>query len=134
MSSLPHTNGEAAREWVQRAALRYDIGVMILREVGDIKEAVKAFTSAAELALKAVYIEQEEPYPRTHDIGYLVQACPDQTVQQVLKGYSENFVKQFTRNYLAPYVQAKPMPMENAEECRKFAERIIKWAEFVIII
>ena len=132
MSSLPHTNGEAAREWIELALWRYDIGIEVLKKRGDTKEAVRNFSSATETALKAVYIKHETIYPRTHEIGELIQGCPDPTVQEVTAGYSEEFVKYFSKNYLAPYVQAKPIALERVEECRKFAERIIKWAEGII--
>ena len=76
MSALANTNGEVALEWIERASRRCRYGVMSLEE-GDTKEAVRNFASAAETALKAVYIWYESYYPRVHDIGELVRGCPD---------------------------------------------------------
>ena len=132
MSNLPATNGEAAQEWIRRAAWRYGTGVRVLEETVDTKEAVRDFASAAELAIKAVYIKHEMFHPRTHSVGKLLQGCPDPTVWQALEGYSEGFVKAFSQHYLAPYVLAQPVPLEDVERCRSFAERIVEWAEGVI--
>ena len=63
----------------------------------------------------------------------LVEGCPDRAVLEVLEGYSERFVKDFSHNYLAPYLQARPVPIEKVEECRRFSECILGWAESVII-
>ncbi len=131
MSALANTNGEAALEWMERAARRCRYGVMSLEE-GDTKEAVRNFASAAETALKAVYISYESYYPRFHDIGELVQGCPDRGVSAAVEGYSEGFVRDFSKNYLAPYVLVRPVPLDKVEERRKFAEKIIKWAEEVV--
>lgn len=132
MSNLPATNGEVAQEWVGRAAWRYDTGIRVLRETGDTKEAVRDFASAAEVAVRAVYIKHEMFYPRTHNVGELLQGCPDPTVQRVLMGYSEQFVKDFSDHYLAPYIRVRPVPLEDVKECRLFAEQIVGWAEGVI--
>ena len=131
MSALANTNGEAALEWLERAARRCRYGVRSLEE-GDTKEAVRNFASAAETALKAVYIWYESYCPRVHDIGELVEGCPDRTVLAAVEGYSEGFVRDFSRNYLAPYVLVKPVPLERVEECRRFAEGIVSWAEGVV--
>ena len=49
-----------------------------------------------------------------------------------MEGYSERFVKEFSRNYLAPYVRARPVPPEDVEQCRRFSGRMLRWAEGVI--
>ena len=131
MSALANTNGEAAREWIERASLRCRYGVLSLEE-GDTKEAVRNFASAAETALKAVYIRYESYYPRVHDIGELVRGCPDRGVLEAVEGYSEGFVRDFSKNYLAPYVLVRPVPLDKVEECRQFAEKIVRWAEDVV--
>ena len=131
MSALADTNGEAALEWLERAARRCRYGVRSLEE-GDTKEAVRNFASAAETALKAVYIWYESYYPRVHDVGELVRGCPDRGVEAAVEGYSEGFVRDFSKNYLAPYVLVRPVPLEKVEECRMFAKKIVKWAEEVV--
>ena len=131
MSALANTNGEAALEWLERAARRCRFAAVSLEE-GDTKEAVRNFASAAETALKAVYIWYESYYPRVHDIGELVEGCPDRTVLAAVEGYSEGFVRDFSKNYLAPYVLVKPVPLDKVEECRRFAEKIVSWAEGVV--
>lgn len=131
MSALANTNGEAALEWIERASRRCRYGVLSLEE-GDSKEAVRNFASAAETALKAVYIRHESYYPRVHDIGELVRGCPDRGVLEAVEGYSEGFVRDFSKNYLAPYVLVRPVPLDKVEECRQFAEKIVKWAEGVV--
>ncbi len=132
MSSLPNNNLWIAREWLERAAWRHTTGVRVLGEMGDTKEAVRNFASAAELALKAVYIKSGSLFPRTHNVGDLVEGCPETTVSQVVEDYPEEFVKEFSRNYLAPYVRARPIPEVEVEECRLFSERILRWAEGVV--
>ena len=132
MSKLPNSNRQIAEEWLRRAAWRYTTGVRAVAETGDTKEAVRDFASAAELALKAVYIKLGSLFPRTHNVSELVEECPDRTVLRVLEGYSEQFVKDFSRNYLAPYLRARPVPPADVEECRRFSERILGWAEGVI--
>ena len=132
MSSLPNSNREVAEEWLRRAAWRHSTGVRAVAETGDTKEAVRDFASAAELALKAVYIKLGSLFPRSHNVSELVEECPDRTVLRVLEGYSEQFVKDFSRNYLAPYLRARPVPPADVEECRRFSERIMGWAEGAI--
>ena len=132
MSSLPNSNREVAEEWLRRAAWRHSTGVRAVAETGDTKEAVRDFASAAELALKAVYIKLGSLFPRSHNVSELVEECPDRTVLRVLEGYSEQFVKDFSRNYLAPYLRARPVPPADVKECRRFSERILGWAEGVI--
>ena len=131
MSALANTNGEAALEWLERAARRCRFAAVSLEE-GDTKEAVRNFASAAETVLKAVYIWYESYCPRVHDIGELVDGCPDRTVLAAVDGYSEGFVRDFSKNYLAPYVLVKPVPLDKVEECRRFAEKIVSWAEGII--
>ena len=132
MSALANTNGELALEWLDLALWRYRTGIEVLKQRGNTKEAVRNFASAAETALKAVYIWYESYYPRVHDIGELVQGCPDRGVEAAVEGYSEGFVRDFSKNYLAPYVLVRPVPLEKVEECRKFAEKIVEWAEGVV--
>jgi HEPN domain-containing protein len=132
MSSLPNSNREVAEEWLRRAAWRHSTGVRAVAETGDTTEAVRDLASAAELALKAVYIKLGSLFPRSHNVSALVEECPDRTVLRVLEGYSEQFVKDFSRNYLAPYLRARPVPPADVEECRRFSERIMGWAEGAI--
>ena len=132
MSALANTNGELALEWLDLALWRYRTGIEVLKQRGDTKEAVRNFASAAETALKAVYIWYESYYPRVHDVGELVRGCPDRGVEAAVEGYSEGFVRDFSKNYLAPYVLVRPVPLEMVEECRKFAEKIVSWAEGVV--
>ena len=132
MSSLPNSNGRIAEEWLGRAAWRHATGVRVLDETGDTKEAVRDFASAAEPALKAVYIKLGSLFPRTHDVWELVEECPEPTARRAVAGYPEQFVKDFSRNYLAPYVRARPVPEAEVEECRRFSEQILGWAEGVI--
>ena len=132
MSALPNTNGALALEWLDLALWRCRTGIEVLSQMGNTKEAVRNFASAAETALKAVYIWHESYYPRVHDIGELVEGCPDRTVSAAVDGYSEGFVRDFSRNYLAPYVLVKPVPLDKVEECQVFAEKIVSWAEGII--
>ena len=132
MSALANTNGELALEWLDLALWRYRTGIEVLKQRGNTKEAVRNFASAAETALKAVYISYESYYPRVHDIGELVRGCPDRGVLEAVEGYSEGFVRDFSKNYLAPYVLVRPVPLDRVEECRKFAQKIVKWAEGVV--
>ena len=132
MSALANTNGALALEWLDLALWRYRTGIEVLSQMGNTKEAVKNFASAAETALKAVYIWHESYYPRVHDIGELVEGCPDRTVSDAVEGYSEEFVRDFSKNYLVPYVLVKPVPLDRVEECRRFAEKIVSWAEGVV--
>lgn len=132
MSSLPNQGDEVAEEWLTRAEWRHTTGQRALTEAGDTKEAVRDFASAAELAIKAVYIRHETPFPRTHNVWQLLQECPASNMDDVLRGYSERWVKEFSRHYLAPYVRARPVPAEDTEECLHFAERILAWAAGII--
>ena len=132
MSALANTNGELALEWLDLALWRYRTGIEVLKQRGNTKEAVRNFASAAETALKAVYIWYESYYPRVHDIGELVRGCPDRGVEAAVEGYSEGFVRDFSKNYLAPYVLVRPVPLDKVEECRKFSEKIVSWAEGVV--
>ncbi len=132
MSALANTNGELALEWLDLALWRYRTGIEVLKQRGNTKEAVRNFASAAETALKAVYVMHESYYPRVHDIGELVRGCPDRGVLEAVEGYSEGFVRDFSKNYLAPYVLVRPVPLDRVEECRKFAQKIVKWAEGVV--
>lgn len=109
----------------------YDRGPEALR-AGDSKLAVKDFATAAELALKAVYIKHGKHYLRTHDIGDLVRECPDSTVRAAVDGYSDQFIRLFSQHYLAPYVRAHPVPEEEVERCRLFCRRIVNWAIGVV--
>lgn len=116
---------------MSRAKWRYTTGARALDEIGDTKEAVRDFASAAELALKAVYIRLGRSFPRTHDVSRLVEGCPDQTARSAIDEYSERFVKEFSRNYRAPYVLARPVPLAAVEDCRRFSLKILEWAENV---
>ena len=131
MSALANTNGELALEWLELALWRYRTGIEVLKQRGNTKEAVRNFASA-ETALKAVYIRYESYYPRVHDIGELVRGCPDRGASAAVEGYSEGFVRDFSKNYLAPYVLVRPVPLDKVEECRKFAQKIVRWAEGVV--
>lgn len=132
MSSLPNDGRLIAEEWLARARWRHTTGLRVLEETRDTKEAVRDFASAAELALKAVYIRLGMLFPRTHSVWELVEECPERSVVDVLEGYSERFVKEFSRNYLAPYVRARPVPPEDVEQCRRFSARMLRWAAGVI--
>ena len=132
MSSLPNSSREIAEEWLARAEWRRTTGQRALTETGDTKEAVRDFASAAELALKAVFIELGTVFPPTHSVWELVEECPERSVEDVLAGYSERFLKEFSRNHLAPYVRARPVPADDIEQCRRFSDRILGWAAGVI--
>ena len=132
MSSLPNSGSEIAEEWLARAEWRHTTGLRVLTETGDTKEAVGDFASAAELALKSVYIRLGTVFPQTHSVWELVEECPERSVEDALEGYSERFVKEFSRNYLAPYVRARPVPPEDIEQCRRFSDRLLGWAAGVI--
>ena len=132
MSSLPNSNPQIAEEWLNRAAWRHATGARVLEETGDTKEAVRDFASAAELALKSVYIKAGALFPRTHNVSELVEECPIPSAKDAVEGYPDQFVKDFSRDCLAPYVRARPVPEAEVEECRRFSERILEWAEGVI--
>lgn len=132
VSSLPNSGSEIAEEWLARAGWRYTTGLRVLSETGDTKEAVRDFASSVELALKAVYIKLGTTFPRTHSVWELVEGCPERSVEDVLGGYSERFLKEFSRNYLAPYVRARPVPADDIEQCRRFSDRVLGWAAGVV--
>ena len=131
MSNLPDTNGEVAVEWVEHAQTYYKLAISARGKSGD-KVTVKSFVSAAEMALKAVYIKHEVYFPRTHSTRELIAKCPDPSVGQLLVGYSADFVEDFSANYLAPYIRGRPIPSDVVEACRVFAERIVEWARRVV--
>ena len=132
MTAPAGINHEVAEEWLRRAAWRHATALRGLGETGDTKEAVRDFASAAELALKAVFIELGCVFPRTHRVGELIDKCPERTAISLLRGYSERFVKQFSRNYRAPCLRVRPVPSEDVEQCRRFAGSVLSWAEGVI--
>lgn len=125
-------NHEVAEEWLRRAAWRHATAPRCLGETGDTKEVVRGFASAAELALKAVFIELGCVFPRTHRVKKLIDRCPERTAASLLSGYSELFVKEFSRNYRAPCLRARPVPPGDVEQCRSFANRVLSWAGGII--
>ena len=131
MSNLPATNGEVAKEWIEHARTYYDLAISSLGRSGN-KVAVKSLVSAVEIALKSVYIKHEVYFPRTHSIPQLLKDCPELTVEQLLAGYSRDFVEGFSANYLAPYLREEPVPADEVEACRVFAEQVIGWAAGVV--
>ena len=58
-------------------------------------------------------------------IPQLLKACPEFTVHQLLADYSLDFVEGFSMNYLAPFPREGPIPRNEVEACRVFAERLI---------
>lgn len=53
-------------------------------------------------------------------------------MDDVLEGYSERWVKEFSHHYLVPYVLARPVPADDTEQCRRFSERVLVWAAGII--
>lgn len=127
MSALPQTNGEVAREWIEHAQTYYAMATSA-QGMGGNKVAVRSLVSAAEMALKAVYISHETYFPRTHSTGELIEGCPDRSIQQLLAGYPAEFVEDFSTNYLEPYIRDEPVPAHEFEACHGFTEQIITWA------
>ena len=99
---------------------------------GGHQGGLRDFASAAELALKSVYIKAGSLFPRTYNVSELVEECPVPSAKDGVEGYPDEFVKDFSRNCLAPYIRARPVPEAEVEECRRFSERILEWAEGVI--
>lgn len=127
MSDLPGANGEVAREWIEHARTYYRMATGA-QGMGGNKVAVRSLVSAAEMALKAVYISHETYFPRTHSTGELIDGCPDRSVLRMLAGYPAEFVEDFSTNYLAPCIRDEPVPAHEFEACRAFTEQIIAWA------
>lgn len=127
MSDLPRTNGKVAREWIEHARAYYSMATGA-QGIGGNKVAVRSLVSAAEMALKAVYISHETYFPRTHSTGELIEGCPDRSVHQLLAGYPAEFVEEFSMNYLAPYIREEPVADDEFEACRAFTQQMIVWA------
>ena len=127
MSDLPDTNGEVARERIQHARTYHSMAIGAQGMAGN-KVAVRSLVSAAEMAVKAVYIRHETYFPRTHDTKELIDGCPDRSIDLLLRGYPTEFIEEFSINYLAPYVRDRPVPDNEFETCRRFAEQILTWA------
>ena len=127
MSDLPDTNGEVARDWIQHARTHYSMAIGAQGMVGN-KVAVSSLVSAAEMAIKAVYIGHETYFPRTHDTKELIDGCPDRSIDHLLGGYPTEFIEEFSMYYVAPYVRERPVPDNEFETCRGFAEQILTWA------
>ena len=127
MSDLPATNREVALEWIEHARAYREI-VAHAQGRGGNKVAVQALVSAAEMALKAVYISHETYFPRTRDIRELIEGCPDASIGQLLRGYPGEFIDEFSINYQAPYMRGEPLPTEELDDSCDFAEQIIAWA------
>lgn len=132
MSDLPDTNGEVAREWIEHARTYYDMAIGARGSAGS-KVAVRSLVSAAEMAIKAVYIGHETYFPRTHDTKELIDGCPDRSIVHLLDSYPAEFIGEFSINYLAPYVRDRPVPDDEFEACRSFTERILLWATAAVI-
>lgn len=79
MSDLPDTNGEVAREWIEHARTYYSMAIGAQGVAGS-KVAVRSLVSAAEMAIKAVYIGHGTYFPRTHDTKELIDGCPDRSI------------------------------------------------------
>ena len=93
--------------------------------IGGGKVAVRSLVSAAEMALKAVYISHETYFPRTHDTTELIDGCPDRSIDQLRADYSAEFIEEFSAGYLAPYILDQPVQADEFETSREFTEQII---------
>ena len=62
MSNLPDTNQEVALEWLEHARTYYSMAIGA-RGMSGSKVAFRSLVSAAEMALKAVYISHETYFP-----------------------------------------------------------------------
>ena len=131
MSRLPDTNGEVAREWIEHARTYYTMAIGARGRAGN-KVAARALVSSAEMAIKAVHIFRERYFPRTHDIKELINGCPERSIERLVGGHPDGFVESFSTNYLAPYLRDRPVPEDEFEACRRFAEQILAWATDVV--
>ena len=127
MSNLPDTNGEVAAEWIEHARTYYSMATAA-RGRGGNKVAVRSLVSAAEMAIKAVYISHETYFPRTHDTTELIEGCPDPSIKRLQVDYSAEFIEEFSAGYLAPYFRDNPVQADEFEASRNFTEQIIAWA------
>ena len=127
MSDLPDTNGEVAREWIQHARTYYSMAIGAQGMAGN-KVAVRSLVSAAEMAIKAVYIGHEMYFPRTHDTKQLIDGCPDGSIHHLLGGYPTEFIEEFSIKHLVPYVRERPVRDHEFEACRRFAKQMLTWA------
>ena len=131
MSDLPATNSEVALEWIEQARA-FREATAHAQGLGGNKVAVQALVSAAEMALKAVYISHETYFPRTRDIRELIDGCPDGSFGHLLRAYPAEFIDQFSLNYQAPYRRGEPVPTGELEASRDFTEQIIAWAKAAV--
>ena len=130
MSRLTDSNGEAAKEWIGRAHAYYSSAETT--RGSEISVTVRHLVSAAEMAVKAVYIHHETYYPRTHDTAELINKCPDPTAAQAAAGYTTEFMRWFASQYLAPYERMNPLTPGEVDSCFAFAAQVIAWAEHIV--
>ena len=132
MSSLPDTNGGEARELFKEAMSTYEIAVWSRSRGKDHRKvAARNFVHAAELALKSIYVNQERPFLRTHQIDVLYQDCP-RPDSAPIPLFTTPELEEFSKWYLSPYWAAKPIAEADLRKCEDISTRIVLWAKGVI--
>ena len=119
---------ELVAEWIRRA--RSDLIVAGLTEDKRIAPEILVFHAqqAAEKALKALLVRRQIEFPRTHDIGLLLDLCR-------AAGY-EGAETMSTAVSLTRYAVAtrypgeeEPVSRQEAREAVELATRVVAWAE-----
>jgi HEPN domain-containing protein len=119
---------ELVTEWMRRARADLVLANMVKNE--EIDPEIIAFHAqqAAEKAIKALLIQRQVEFPRTHIIGVLLTLCKDSGY--VLGGNLDEAVR------LSEYAVSARYPGEMSEVNRQEAEiavelanRVFDWAE-----
>jgi len=119
---------ELVTEWMRRA--RSDLALANLIEVEEISPEILAFHAqqAVEKALKALLVQRQVDFPRTHNIGMLFILCAE-------SGYEvEDYLREADK--LSDYAVAARYPGEMTEVSREeakitadVANKIFDWAK-----
>lgn len=132
---MPDERGEAIRElvmeWMRRA--QADLAVANLTEDERISPEILVFHAqqAAEKALKALLVQRQIEFPRTHVIGLLLNLC-ERIGLAGIETLAEATV--LTRYAVATRYpsEEEPVSREQAREAAGLAARVMAWVEMRI--
>ncbi|RMF35972.1 MAG: HEPN domain-containing protein [Chloroflexi bacterium] len=119
---------ELVAEWMRRA--RSDLEVACMTEDQRIAPEILAFHAqqAAEKALKALLVQRQVEFPRTHAIGALLNLCRAAGYERT-EALADAVI--LTRYAVATRYpgEEEPVTRQEAREAAALAERVLAWVE-----
>lgn len=125
-----NTTKESAAEWIRDA--ESDLAIASIKRTTRMRYAHLCFHAqqASEKALKALFVVLSMPYPRTHDLAFIIDSLPSEiTIPPFLLNLP--ILTKYAVQYRYPG-QSLPITPKDLKQAIELADLTISWVKTIV--